>query len=81
MKALVKAQATRGLWLEDCPVPEIGPDDVLIKVHKTGLCGTDGHIYKWDEWAQRTIKVPMIRPITAQTIAMLVNAFSVLVAY
>ncbi len=60
MKALVKAQATRGLWLEDCPVPEIGPDDVLIKVHKTGLCGTDGHIYKWDEWAQRTIKVPMI---------------------
>jgi threonine 3-dehydrogenase len=60
MKALVKSQAARGLWLEDAPVPEIGPDDVLIKIHKTGVCGTDGHIYKWDEWAQRTIKVPMI---------------------
>ncbi len=59
MKALVKSQAARGLWLEEVPVPEIGTDDVLIKVHKTGLCGTDGHIFKWDEWAQRTIKVPM----------------------
>ena len=59
MKALVKAKAEPGIWLQDVPVPEIGPDDVLVKVHKTGICGTDIHIYKWDEWAQRTIPVPM----------------------
>ncbi|GGF29897.1 L-threonine 3-dehydrogenase [Youhaiella tibetensis] len=59
MKALVKAKAEPGIWLEDVPVPQIGPDDVLVKVHKTGICGTDIHIYKWDEWAQRTIPVPM----------------------
>ena len=60
MKALVKAKAEVGLWLEDQPVPTIGPDDVLVKVHKTGICGTDIHIYNWDEWAQRTIPVPLV---------------------
>jgi threonine 3-dehydrogenase len=59
MRALVKSRAERGLWLEDIPVPEIGINDVLIRVHKTGICGTDVHIYQWDEWAQQTIPVPM----------------------
>ncbi len=60
MKALVKARAEPGLWLEDVPEPEIGINDVLIRVRKTGVCGTDLHIYGWDEWAQRTIPVPMV---------------------
>ncbi len=60
MQALVKSEAARGLWLEDVPVPEIGINDVLIRVHKTGICGTDLHIYDWNEWAQRTIPVPMV---------------------
>ncbi len=60
MKALVKAKAEPGLWLLDEPVPEIGPDEVLVKVAKTGICGTDIHIWNWDEWAQKTIPVPMI---------------------
>ena len=60
MKALVKAKAEPGIWMEDRPIPEIGPEDVLVKVHKTGICGTDIHIYKWDEWAARTVPVPMI---------------------
>ena len=59
MKALVKKEAAPGLWLEEVPVPEIGIDDVLIKIHRTAICGTDVHIYKWDEWAQKTIPVPM----------------------
>ena len=59
MKALVKKEAAPGLQLSDVPEPEIGIDDVLIKIHKTSLCGTDVHIYKWDAWAQRTIPVPM----------------------
>ncbi len=59
MKALVKSRAERGLWLEDIPEPTIGINDVLIRVRKAGICGTDVHIYEWDEWAQRTIKVPM----------------------
>ena len=59
MKALVKAKAEPGLWMEDVPVPEIGPDDVLVKVTKTGICGTDLHIYKWDNWAQGAVPVPM----------------------
>jgi threonine 3-dehydrogenase len=59
MKALVKAKREPGLWLEDVPEPECGPNDVVIKVKKTGVCGTDLHIFKWDEWAQRTIPVPM----------------------
>ncbi len=60
MKALVKKKAERGLWLEDVPTPEIGPNDVLIKVDRTGICGTDLHIHKWDAWAQKTIPVPMV---------------------
>ena len=60
MKALVKAKAEPGLWLEERPVPTVGPFDALVKVHKTGICGTDIHIYNWDEWAQRTIPVPLV---------------------
>ncbi len=59
MKALVKSKAERGLWLEDIPAPTIGINDVLIRVRYTGICGTDVHIYQWDEWAQKTIHVPM----------------------
>jgi threonine 3-dehydrogenase len=59
MKALVKAKAERGLWLEDIPEPAMGINDVLIRVLYTGICGTDVHIYNWDEWAQKTIPVPM----------------------
>jgi len=59
MKALVKSQAAPGLWLEDIPEPEIGINDVLIKVRKTAICGTDLHIYKWNAWARRTVPVPM----------------------
>ena len=60
MKALVKAKSERGLWLQDVPDPKCGLNDVLIKVLKTGICGTDLHIYKWDAWAQKTIPVPMV---------------------
>ena len=60
MKALVKKRAEPGLWLDDVPVPTIGISDVLIKVLRTGICGTDLHIYKWDAWAQRTIPVPLV---------------------
>ena len=60
MQALVKAEAAAGLSLEDVAAPEIGINDVLIRVHKTGICGTDLHIYDWDAWAQRTIPVPMV---------------------
>lgn len=60
MKALSKQKSEVGIWMIDAPIPEIGPDDVLVKINKTGICGTDVHIYKWDEWAQKTIPVPMI---------------------
>ncbi len=60
MKALVKKEAGLGLWLEDVPEPEIGINDVLIKIVKTSICGTDVHIYEWDEWAAKTIPVPMV---------------------
>ena len=60
MNALVKAHAREGLWLQTASVPEIGPDDVLIRINKTGICGTDIHIWNWDEWAQKTVPVPMI---------------------
>ena len=60
MKAIVKSKAEAGLWLEDVPEPEIGINDVLIRVLKTGICGTDVHIYNWDAWAQSTIKVPTV---------------------
>ncbi|HSZ17898.1 MAG TPA: L-threonine 3-dehydrogenase [Terracidiphilus sp.] len=59
MKALVKARAERGLWLEEIAEPAMGINDVLIRVRYTGICGTDVHIYAWDEWAQKTIHVPM----------------------
>ena len=60
MPALVKRHATPGLWLEEVPVPEFGINDVLIRVDRTGICGTDLHIYNWDAWAQKTIPVPMV---------------------
>jgi len=60
MKALVKAKAEPGLWLQEVPRPSVGINDVLIKVHKTGICGTDLHIWNWDAWAQKTIPVPMV---------------------
>jgi threonine 3-dehydrogenase len=60
MKALVKSKGEPGLWLEDVEVPKVGINDVLIRVHRTGICGTDLHIYNWDEWAQKTIPVPQV---------------------
>ena len=60
MKALAKSRRENGLWLEDVPEPEYGINDVLIRVRYTGICGTDVHIYDWDEWAQKTIPVPMV---------------------
>src|SRR5579875_3672599 len=60
MKALVKRKAEPGLWLEDVPPPEIGINDVLIRVWRTGICGTDVHIWKWDDWARKTIPVPRV---------------------
>jgi threonine 3-dehydrogenase len=60
MKALVKSKQEPGLWLEDVPEPTTGINDVLIRVDRTGVCGTDLHIYKWDAWAQKTIPVPLV---------------------
>src|SRR6476660_3055336 len=60
MKALIKKKAEPGLWLDEVPVPTYGINDVLIKVLRTGICGTDLHIYRWDAWAQKTIPVPMV---------------------
>jgi threonine 3-dehydrogenase len=60
MKALVKRERQEGLWLEDVPMPHVGDEDVLIKVKKSSICGTDVHIWKWDAWAQKTIPVPMV---------------------
>ncbi|MFP4643023.1 MAG: L-threonine 3-dehydrogenase [Spirochaetales bacterium] len=59
MKALVKKHAEPGLWLEEVPIPQMGINDVLIRILKTSICGTDIHIYNWDRWAQETIPVPM----------------------
>src|SRR5512146_1694798 len=59
MKAWVKRQAEPGLWLEEVPIPEYGINDVLIRILKTSICGTDVHIWNWDAWAQKTIPVPM----------------------
>ena len=59
MKALVKSHSEKGIWLEDVPMPEVSSNDVLIKVQKTAICGTDVHIYNWDAWAKKTISVPM----------------------
>ena len=60
MKALVKARPEPGLWLQEVPVPRYGINDVLIKIEKTAICGTDVHIYKWNDWARKTIPVPMV---------------------
>jgi threonine 3-dehydrogenase len=60
MKALVKSKSEPGLWLEDVEKPSIGINDVLIRVHRAGICGTDVHIFKWDDWARKTIPVPMV---------------------
>ena len=60
MKALVKSRAERGLWLTDVPEPKPGINDVLIRIHRTGICGTDLHIYNWDAWAAKTIPVPLV---------------------
>jgi len=59
MKALVKAKAERGIWMQDIDEPEVGHNDVLIKINRTAICGTDIHIFKWDDWAQATIPVPL----------------------
>jgi threonine 3-dehydrogenase len=59
MKALVKAKAERGIWMQDIPVPEVGHNDVLIRVNRSAICGTDIHIYQWDDWARHTIPVPL----------------------
>lgn len=60
MKALSKQKPEPGIWLAEVPEPEAGPNDIKIKIHKTAICGTDVHIYNWDEWAQKTIPVPMV---------------------
>ena len=59
MKALVKAKAERGIWMQDIAKPSVGHNDVLIKINRTAICGTDIHIFKWDQWSQATIPVPM----------------------
>src|SRR2546428_3196212 len=59
MPAIVKAKAEPGLWLEQAPVPKVEGDDVLVRILKTSICGTDIHIYNWDAWSQKTIPVPM----------------------
>jgi len=60
MKALVKARQEKGIWMQEVAIPEPGLNDVIIKIQKTAICGTDLHIYQWDEWSQHTIKTPMI---------------------
>ena len=60
MKAIVKIRPEKGIWMTDIPMPVIGPNDVLLKIEKSAICGTDLHIYKWDEWAQNTIKTPLV---------------------
>jgi len=60
MKALIKKEPVEGIWMSDEPEPEVGPNDVKIRIQKTAICGTDVHIYNWDEWSQRTVPVPMI---------------------
>src|SRR5574344_1644920 len=60
MKALVKKYPEKGIWMEDVPLPEIGINDVLIKIRKTAICGTDLHIYKWDEFSQKNTPTPLV---------------------
>ena len=63
MKALVKSKPQEGLWLADVPVPEVGINDVLIRILKTSICGTDVHIWNWDEWSQKTISLVLLEEI------------------
>jgi len=63
MKALVKSKSEEGIWLEDIPAPETGPNDVLVKIHRTAICGTDIHIYNWDAWARKTIPITVPSPM------------------
>ena len=63
MKALVKTKPEPGIELQDIPAPKMGPNDVLIKIKKTSFCGTDAHIYNWDEWASEHIKLPLVMRI------------------
>ena len=60
MKALIKSHNKPGIWMESVPVPAVSTNEVLIKIHKTGICGTDLHIYNWDDWAQRNIQLPRV---------------------
>src|SRR3981189_2274670 len=60
MRALVKSRPEPGIWLEDVERPRIGPNDLLVRVHYTSICGTDLHIWNWDAWAQKTIPVPLV---------------------
>ena len=60
MRALVKSRAEPGIWMEDVEVPEIGPNDLLVRIRKTAICGTDVHIYNWDAWSKKTIRVPLV---------------------
>jgi threonine 3-dehydrogenase len=60
MKVLIKSKPTRGLWMDSQPIPEFGPNDVRIAIKKTAICGTDLHIYTWDEWSQKTVPVPLV---------------------
>ncbi|MEZ5441250.1 MAG: L-threonine 3-dehydrogenase [Lysobacterales bacterium] len=60
MRALVKSRAEKGIWMESVPIPEIGPNEVLVRLEKTAICGTDLHIYQWDEWSQRTIRPGLV---------------------
>ena len=60
MKVLTKLKPEAGIWMDESPVPNFGPNDIRIKIMKTAICGTDVHIYNWDEWSQKTISVPMI---------------------
>ena len=60
MRALVKSRGEPGIWMEEVPIPEPGINDVLIKVHKTAICGTDTHIVNWDAWAQKNVRIPTV---------------------
>ena len=60
MKALVKKKSEKGLWMEEVPIPRVDTNEVLIRIQKTAICGTDLHIYEWNEWARRTISPPIV---------------------
>ena len=72
MWALVKEKPEEGLWMKRVPIPEVGPNDVKIKIHKTAICGTDVHIYQWNDWAQHTIPIgsPLEAPKSVQLLSL-----------